>query len=160
MYNRMELISCMARRLDLLKRIPVRRLMLLALALALIAALCACGKEDAPSGGARVLLDGEPWSGEAVPGEDGGARVYVTLDGAPLIDLPFAQAHTLDILQPDGEENAIVLTGQSVYMEHANCDNQDCVNMGEVTLENLEARVLGGFIVCLPHRLSVEVRDE
>lgn len=141
-----------------MNRFPVRRLLLLALALALIASLCACGKEDASSGGTRVLVDGEPFSGEAMP-EDG-ARVYVTLDGAPLIDLPFAQAHTVDVLQPDGGENAIVLTGQSVYMDHANCDNQDCVNMGAVTLENLEARVLGGFIVCLPHRLSVEVRDE
>ena len=28
----------------------------------------------------------------------------------------------------------------------------------EVTEENLEVRVLGGFIVCLPHKLSVEVR--
>ena len=142
-------------------RFPVRRLLLLALALAvaLIAVLVACGKEDASSGGTRVLVDGEPFSGEAAPGE-GGARVYVTLDGAPLIDLPFAQAHTIDVLQPDGGENAIVLTGESVYMDHANCDNQDCVIMGAVTLENLEARVLGGFIVCLPHRLSVEVRDE
>ena len=141
-------------------RFPVRRLLLLALAVALIAVLVACGKEDATSGGARVLVDGEPWSDDAVPGEDGGARVYVTLDGAPLIDLPFAQAHIVDVIQPDGGENEIVLTGQSVYMDHANCDNQDCVNMGAVTLENLEARVLGGFIVCLPHRLSVEVRDE
>ena len=142
-----------------MNRFPVRRLLLLALAVALIAVLVACGKKDAQSGDVRVLVDGEPFSGEAMPGE-GGARVYVTLDGAPLIDLPFAQTHTIDVIQPDGGENAIVLTGESVYMDHANCENQDCVNMGAVTLENLEARVLGGFIVCLPHRLSVEVRDE
>ena len=143
----------------MLKRFPARGLLLIALALALIAALCGCGRKDALSGEARVLVDGEPWTGEAAPGANGGARVYVTLDGAPLIDLPFAQAHTVDVLQPDGGENSIVLTGRSVYMDHANCDNQDCVDMGAVTLENLEARVLGGFIVCLPHRLTVEIEE-
>ena len=37
---------------------------------------------------------------------------------------------------------------------------EDCVEMGEVTRENLELRVMGGFIICLPHKLSVEVRGE
>ena len=53
----------------------------------------------------------------------------------------------------------VTLTGAAVYMDHANCDNQDCVNMGEVTLDNLELRVMGGFIICLPHKVSVEVRE-
>ena len=35
---------------------------------------------------------------------------------------------------------------------------QDCVQMGEVTRDNLEVRVMGGFIICLPHKISVEVR--
>ena len=77
-----------------------------------------------------------------------------------LIDLPFSKAHALDILLPGGGENHIVLTGQSVYMQDANCENHDCVDMGAVTRENLELRVMGGFIICLPHRVSVEVRGE
>ena len=28
-----------------------------------------------------------------------------------------------------------------------------------VTRDNLELRVMGGFIICLPHKISVEVRD-
>ena len=44
-------------------------------------------------------------------------------------------------------------------MDHANCENQDCVNMGQVTLDNLELRVMGGFVICLPHKVSVEVRE-
>ena len=44
-------------------------------------------------------------------------------------------------------------------MEHADCDNQDCVQMGAVTRDNLELRVMGGFIICLPHKISVEVRE-
>ncbi len=132
-----------------------------ALALALAALLAGCGgREQAPrDGGAYVLLDGERWAGGSFEPEDAGAlRVYVALDGEVLIDLPFAQAHTVSVVQSDGSENVIALTGEAVYMQRANCENQDCVDMGEVTPDNLEMRVLGGFIVCLPHRLSVEVR--
>ena len=105
-----------------------------------------------------VALDGAAWDGAPVPGEDD-LRVYVTLDGAPLIDLPFGQPHTVTVTQPDGAENTVALTGEAVSMAHANCDNQDCVEMGEVTRDNLELRVMGGFIICLPHKLAVEVRQ-
>ena len=43
-------------------------------------------------------------------------------------------------------------------MESANCEGQDCVHMEPVTRDNLETRVMSGMIICLPHRLSVEVR--
>lgn len=132
-----------------------------ALALALVLALAGCGRrEQAPQdGGAHVLLDGERWAGGSLEPEDAGElRVYIALDGEVLIDLPFSQAHTVTVVQPDGSENVVALTGEAVYMQRANCENQDCVDMGEVTPDNLEMRVLGGFIVCLPHRLTVEVR--
>ena len=106
-----------------------------------------------------VLLDGKtPGKEKSIHpgGED--LRVYITLNGEALLDLPFIEAHTVRIIQPDGGENTITLTGSSVYMTEANCDGQDCVQMGEVTRENLEVRVMGGFIICLPHRISVEVR--
>lgn len=127
--------------------------------------LCAClalaGCRAPSRGGATVLLDGKPLQEAADPAQDaGGLRVYITLDGAPLVDLPFGEAHTVSVRQPDGEENVVRLTGDAVYMESANCENQDCVEMGEVTRENLELRVMGGFIICLPHKLSVEVRGE
>lgn len=139
----------------------MKRLWALMGMLALLAcALAGCGAEQAPSGETRVLLDGAEWAGESLSPDDGGLRVVVTLDGAPLADLPFDEAHTLTVLQPDGGENTVAVTGEAVYMESANCENQDCVHMGEVTRDNLELRVLGGFIVCLPHRLSVEVRGD
>ena len=118
-----------------------------------------------PSGGTeketalRVLLDGKPLGDEThinPGGED--LRVYITLNGEPMTDLPFSEKHTVQILQPDGGENTVTLTGSSVLMTEANCEGQDCVQMGEVTRENLEVRVMGGFIICLPHKLSVEVR--
>ena len=130
-----------------------------AILLTLALVLCACGAGNESGAGPRMELDGAPWAGGALAPEAGDLRVYVTLDGAPLADLPFGEAHTLVVRQPDGSENAVRLTGEAAYMESANCDNQDCVNMGEVTRENLELRVMGGFIICLPHKISVEVRD-
>ena len=133
------------------------RMIALLLALGLLASGCASGKD---AEGVRVLVDGRAWEGPAVSREAGeGLRVYVTFDGRPLIDLPFGEAHSVQILLPDGAENTVAITGDAVYMEHADCENQDCVNMGAVTRDNLELRVMGGFIICLPHRISVEVRE-
>ena len=107
----------------------------------------------------QVLLDGRLMTEKENSGSgEKDLRVYITLNGEPLLDLPFAESHTVRIIQPDGGENTVTLTGSSVYMTEANCEGQDCVQMGEVTRENLEVRVMGGFIICLPHKLSVEVR--
>jgi len=105
-----------------------------------------------------VLLDGEPLNPDTVkPLSADGLKVSITLDGKLLLQLPFAEPHAVTILQPDGSQNTVRLTGDRVFMESSTCDGQDCVQMGEVTRDNLELRVLGGFIICLPHRLSVEV---
>jgi len=115
--------------------------------------------EPKGSGEVQVILDGKPMAAQEITGSAGeDLRVYITLDGKPLLDLPFAEVHTVRIVQPDGGENTVMMTGSSVYMTEANCEGQDCVQMGEVTRENLEVRVMGGFIICLPHRISVEVR--
>ena len=123
-----------------------------------LTALTGCGKKAAQP--VTVLLDGEAWDGTAIEsGAEDDLRVFITLDGAALIDLPFSEARTVTVIQPDVGENTIDFTGDSVVMAHADCENQDCVDMGAVTRDNLELRVMGGFIVCLPHRLSVEVRS-
>ena len=49
------------------------------------------------------------------------------------------------------------LTTIGFWMEESNCEGQDCVNEGEVTLENREERVLWNMIVCLPHQLVLEL---
>lgn len=129
--------------------------------LLLVLCLTASGCAPAPKAGdVQILVDGETWKGASVSGEAGeGLRVYITLDGKPLLDLPFGEPRRVQIIQGDAGENTVAITEDAVYMEHADCENQDCVQMGAVTRENLELRVMGGFIICLPHRLSVEVRD-
>ena len=110
-----------------------------------------------------VYVDDEKWdwaNGFSVsPDSDDDVRVYITIGGYSLLDLPFGEAHTVLIHQRVGSENLVRLTGEAVYMERSTCEGNDCVNMGEVTRENMEMRVLGGFIICLPNMISVEVRS-
>lgn len=135
----------------------LRRAGLIALVLCAMGLLFGC--QSKPVAAARVTVDGQVTEAASVSPElSNDLRVWITLDGDALIDLPFAEAHTVVIALADGGENTVEITGDAVYMSHANCDNQDCVNMGAVTRDNLELRVMGGFIICLPHRISVEVR--
>ncbi len=135
----------------------------LAAAVLLIAAaavLCAVLiRPGAQNTALKILVDGEPLSAPVLsPEKQEDLRVILTLDGEEIADLPFGEAHTVRVLQAGGDENTLVLTGQSVYMESANCEGQDCVHMEKITRDNLETRVMFGMIICLPHRLSVEVR--
>lgn len=131
------------------------------LALALAAGgilLLTRGGGSTPDGGITVLLDGAELT-EAVPDPEGGdgLRVIVTVDGNEVANLPFGTEHTLQVIQGSGT-NTVHITPDAVYMQEADCHGQDCVKMEPVTRDNLEMRVMGGFIICLPHRLSVEVR--
>lgn len=78
-----------------------------------------------------------------------------------LLPLPLEGEYTRTIRQTndDGTEmtNILHLTPNGFWMEDANCEGHDCVNMGEVTLENREERVLWNMIICLPHQLSLEL---
>ena len=66
---------------------------------------------------------------------------------------------TIRQVMPDGSEavNILRLTPNGFSMEEANCEGHDCVNQGEVTLENREDRVLWNMVICLPHQLSAEL---
>ena len=111
-----------------------------------------------PEGGIRLLLDGAEITETVTDPEGGdGLRVIVTADGEEKANLPFGTEHTLQVIRDSGK-NTVRMTKDAVYMEEADCRGQDCVKMEPVTRDNLEMRVMGGFIICLPHRVSVEVR--
>ena len=138
------------------KKVLAVCLMLAAAAIVLCFLLLRPGGESA---GAVVRVDGEVLSSPVLsPEKQDDLRVHITLDGAEIADLPFGEAHTVRIEQGNGFENTLLLTGDSVLMESANCEGQDCVHMEKITRDNLETRVMFGLIICLPHRLSVEVR--
>ena len=134
--------------------------LVLALAAGGILLLTRGNSGSVPEDGITLLLDGAKMTDPVLNPEDGdGLRVIVTVDGNEIANLPFGTEHTLQVIQ-DGGMNTLRITPDAVYMEEADCHGQDCVKMEPVTRDNLEMRVMGGFIICLPHRLSVEVRGK
>ena len=137
------------------KRVWIAVLLLAAAAAVLCFVLLRPGTKTA---GTQILLDGKALSDPVLSPDSKDLRVILTLDGKEIVNLPFEEAHTVKVIQENGDENTLVLTGDRVYMESANCEGQDCVHMEKITRDNLETRVMFGMIICLPHRLSVEVR--
>ena len=83
--------------------------------------------------------------------------LLVTTDSGVYSPIPLAADNAFRITRPDGGENVIHIGHNSFYMESSNCDNQNCVEQGEVTLENRETRLLFNMVICLPHGLSLEL---
>ena len=105
-----------------------------------------------------VLMDGKELTETVVsPGAGDGLRIIVRLNDRQLADLPFGEEHTVEVLQQAGR-NKIRITPEAVYMEEADCLGNDCVKMGKFTRDNWEVKV-PNMIVCLPHKLSVQVTD-
>ena len=57
-----------------------------------------------PASGVRVLVDGKELTSASVsPEKTEDLRVYLTLDGKELASLPFSEAHTVRVLQENGD---------------------------------------------------------
>ena len=107
-----------------------------------------------------VLLDGQEMADKTVsPGKGDGLRVIVKREDELLADLPFGEEHTLEIIQKGGR-NKLRITANSVFMEDADCEGQDCVKMTEITRDNHQTRVLRDLIICLPHKLTIQVAEQ
>jgi hypothetical protein len=76
---------------------------------------------------------------------------------AGLLPLPQEGEYTKTIRQkmPDESEmvNVLHITPTGFWMEESNCEGQDCIGEGEVTLENRQERILGNMVICLPHQM-------
>ena len=102
----------------------------------------------------------------ASEGEDAAAvsvRAYllVTVGGVAYQPLPLTQEGDYTITQKaTGAENVIHVSETGVYMKSSTCENHDCVQQGEVTLDNKDARILGNMIICLPNQVTLELYSD
>ena len=83
--------------------------------------------------------------------------VIITVDGEEYARVPLSRPETVTVAQPGGEVNVVEVSGRGAVMKSSTCDNQLCVHMGEVTVDNWEFRPNQAFIICLPNRVSVEL---
>lgn len=67
---------------------------------------------------------------------------------------------TIVIEQDDGCRNEVRIEEGRVYMAFSTCENQNCVNQGEMTPDNIASRALSNWIICLPNRVTVELGEE
>lgn len=104
--------------------------------------------------------------GLIIPGEGAGtayglpadtAWLSVRADGFTYAPVPLVCEGDYTFTQPDGGYNTLHVTKSSIRMHSADCVTQDCVTQGTASLENLDFRALGGQIICLPHKLIVEL---
>lgn len=84
------------------------------------------------------------------------AYVVIEVDGAEYKRVSLEEPQTV-VIDRDGKHNEVKITSNGVVMHNANCANQDCIMQGEVTLDNINTRLMGGWIVCLPNKVSVEL---
>lgn len=76
-------------------------------------------------------------------------RARITVDGQLYADAPLS-AQIFDISQAGSAINRVELYEGGARMQSANCGNQACVRQGDI-------RESGQAVVCLPHRVVVEL---
>ena len=121
---------------------------ILVIAVVLIAVIAAAG----------LLMNRQPANG-VQPSAEGSPQAYLRVQVGDQVWEPIALADgdEYTINQPDGKTNVVRTTATGAVMHSSTCDNQSCVQQGEVTLENRDMRVLTNMIICLPTQVILEV---
>lgn len=83
--------------------------------------------------------------------------VIITVEGKEYARVPLSKPQTVTIDQGDGKVNVVEISDHGAVMASSTCKNQQCVHMGEVTVDNWEVRPNQAFIICLPNRVTVEL---
>lgn len=122
---------------------------ILLIALALILTVTALG----------LMISREKPAQPPVAAENADAQAYLRVQvGDQIWDpIPLTDGGEHVITQPDGKENVVHTTSNGAVMHFSTCHNQSCIQQGEVTLDNRDARVLGSMIICLPNEVILEV---
>ena len=71
--------------------------------------------------------------------------------------IPMDRDKIITLKQEDGKINKVHITPEKVYMESSTCENQDCVQQGEIHVDTYQDRILGTFVVCLPNNVTIEM---
>ncbi len=81
-----------------------------------------------------------------------GCKVVVYIDGEIYKKYDIYDSIQDEIISNDNT-NVLVISNKEVYIEAANCKDKICVNHSSISKS-------GETIICLPHKLVVEIQDE
>lgn len=85
-------------------------------------------------------------------GTDAGSEVRITVDGEVYGTWPISEDREIKVDTSYGH-NVVMIADGKVFMQEADCPDQHCVRQGEIKSTNKS-------IICLPHKLVVEVTGE
>lgn len=91
---------------------------------------------------------------------DIGDTAVIEVNGEEYMRVSLNDPRRVTIEQPGGAVNIVEITSQGVFMLYASCPDQLCVHQGMVTKQNYRIRPTQAFIICLPHRVTVELIPE
>ncbi len=80
----------------------------------------------------------------------GGASVKISINSDVQGTYPLNENRTINI-KTDGGFNTVVIKDGSVFIKDADCPDKYCVKQGKIN---------SGSIICLPHRMTVEITDQ
>ena len=84
-----------------------------------------------------------------IPGKEQGNTAVITIEGREYGRYSLSVDQTIRVENEKGI-NTVVIRDGSAHMEEADCPDGYCINMGDKSKA-------GETIVCLPHRLVVEI---
>lgn len=74
--------------------------------------------------------------------------------------VPLNEDAVITIDQGDGKVNYVEVKDGAVFMADSTCADHLCVNQGKMSPDNYENRPMLNWIICLPNRVTVELRIE
>ena len=98
-----------------------------------------------------------PDEGQNAKGPEAEAYLYIIVNGRISGIYPIGEEGDVTVDQGNGKVNVIHLTENGFYMASSTCDNQLCVQQGEVTIDNYQQRILGASVLCLPNNVDLEL---
>lgn len=90
------------------------------------------------------------WSAQRFSGPSRGAAITVTQEGETVGNYLLDRENTLVFTDKAGGRNVLAIRDGEAYMVEADCPDQLCVRQKAIAKR-------GESIICLPHRLAVEV---
>lgn len=86
------------------------------------------------------------------------ARIYV---GSYIYkEVPLNEDQVIEIDQGSGVINHVEVKNGAIFMADSTCPDQQCVDQGEISMENYEDRILRNWVVCLPNQVTIELALE